>query len=261
MTIDKVSEKTMDTTNRKMVNFFAATWRLGKKNTKKNEDYGKQMESMNMDMQELKKDLCYVKEVKIKNCNENEFKEKLQKMEDDLALQVEQMKAGLAETLASLRHQAEDEERKMQEETDGKLNEKVSRDDFAKPGRIVFKLEEDVQEFVNLKVESLKISHHDAFQRLEKELSEKLAKSISKLNRESTNDATKNLISQKEAIRRVEKQVNLQSKDIEQTLLEKLSLNSVDPVDGSVLKSDDTERKFVIKVHDCFEKLREAMSE
>lgn len=71
-----------------------------------------------------------------------------------------------------------------------------------------------------------------------------------------------------EDIGELTQKVNLQSKDIEQKLLEKIQTtvgkqtcsNAVGNVDGAMLKSDELERKLVAKMHGCFENLRKAMN-
>ena len=69
----------IEVVSRKMVNFFAAAWRLERKNAKQNDGYEKQMVSMNLDMRNLKEDVDKVNEVKIKALDG-----KLQMMEDKL---------------------------------------------------------------------------------------------------------------------------------------------------------------------------------
>ena len=70
----------IEVVSRKMVNFFAAVWRLVfRKNAKQNDGDEKQMVSVNLDMRNLKEDVDKVNEVKIKVLDG-----KLQMMEDKL---------------------------------------------------------------------------------------------------------------------------------------------------------------------------------
>lgn len=102
--------------SRRMVNFFAAAWRLERKSARQNdgfrkqmasrcmdlpklEDYEKQLVSMNLDMQKLKEDVDKINEVKIKTFDEKQFQEKLQVMEDKLAQSLD----GFAKVASALR--------------------------------------------------------------------------------------------------------------------------------------------------------------
>lgn len=84
--------------------------------------------------------------------------------------------------------------------------DKSSKDDLAKLGRIVFKLEDDCEKF--LEVESFKVSLQDAIQSVGKELSEKMAKTISKLSRDVNSEANKNLFCLQDEIQRVEERLS-----------------------------------------------------